>query len=119
MPIEFAESVEADLLEVKVSGKLTSADYETFVPAVEGMIAEVGKIRILFVMEDFEGWDAGAAWEDTKFAMEHYHDIRKLALIGETSWERWMAIICQPFTTAEIRFFSPDQRAEAIEWLAE
>lgn len=119
MPIEFAESVEADLLEVTVSGKLTSEDYENFVPAVDGMIAEVGRIRILFVMEDFEGWDAGAAWEDTKFAIEHYNDIRKIALIGEHSWERWMAVICQPFTTAEIQFFSPDQRDEAILWLAD
>ncbi|EAQ81136.1 SpoIIAA family protein [Blastopirellula marina] len=117
MTIEIAENYEADLLQVTASGKLTSADYATFVPAVEGMIEEVGRVRILFVMDQFEGWDAGAAWEDTKFAVEHYHHIRKVALIGESSWEKWMAVICKPFTAAEIHFFGPDQRAEAFEWL--
>ncbi|UUO08327.1 STAS/SEC14 domain-containing protein [Blastopirellula sp. J2-11] len=119
MPIEIAENYESDLLQVTAAGKLTSADYATFVPAVEGMIEAAGRIRILFVMDQFEGWDAGAAWEDTKFAIEHFNDIRKIALIGESSWEKWMAVICKPFTMAEVRFFAPDQRAEALEWLAD
>lgn len=119
MPLEIAENTEPDLLQVTVSGKLTSEDYATFVPAVDGMIEAAGRIRILFVMQDFEGWDAGAAWEDTKFAIDHFHDIRKIALIGETSWEQWMAIICRPFTMAEIQFFGPDQRTAALQWLAD
>jgi hypothetical protein len=48
------------LLEVKVSGKLSKEDYERFEPAVEKLITDVGKIKILFVMHDFHGWEVGA-----------------------------------------------------------
>ena len=36
MAIEINENVEAKLLEVKVSGKLSKEDYEHFEPAVNG-----------------------------------------------------------------------------------
>ena len=56
------------LLHVKVTGKLTTEAYESFVPAVEEQIRDHGKVRILFEMHDFHGWTAGALWEDLNSA---------------------------------------------------
>jgi len=45
------------ILEAHVSGKLTKEDYEEFTPRAERAIDEHGKIRVLFDMHDFHGWN--------------------------------------------------------------
>jgi hypothetical protein len=105
------------ILEVQLTGKLVKEDYETLVPAVDRLVKQHGKIRMLVAMHDFHGWTAGALWEDTKFAAHHYHDMERLALVGETKWQQGMSVFCKPFTTAKIRYFEHNQLAEAQQWL--
>ena len=118
MAIALVENAEAKLLEVQASGKLSAEDYETLEPGVEKLIEGAGKIKILFVMSDFHGWDLGAVWEDIKFATKHCADIEKVAMVGENSWEKWMATICKPFTMSSIKYFEAGQEQEARDWLA-
>lgn len=106
-------------LHVKVSGKLTKLAYETFAPLVDEGIQEHGKIRILFEMQDFHGWTAGAIWEDIKFDFKHWKDIERLAIVGESKWEKGMAVFCKPFTTAKIKYFDHANLDEAKSWVAE
>jgi hypothetical protein len=107
------------LLHVKAQGKLTKESYETFVPIVEQMIAEHGKLRLLFEMHDFHGWTAGAMWEDLKFDFKHWRDIERLAIVGESKWEKGMAVFCKPFTAATIRYFDHAELPDAENWLKE
>ena len=118
MAIELHGDSTTKLLEVKVSGKLSKEDYEELEPLVDELI-ELGKIKILFVMHDFHGWDLGAIWEDTKFATKHCRDIEKLAMIGEKTWEKWMAAICKPFTMSKVKYFDAGEDEAARQWLAE
>jgi len=105
-------------LAIKLSGKLTAQDYEEFVPKVESIVKEKGAIRILMTMHDFHGWEMAAAWEDTKFGMRHFHDIERLAMVGEKAWQHGMAMFCKPFTKAEVRYFDTNAAAEAETWIA-
>jgi hypothetical protein len=107
------------LLEVRASGKLTKEFYQELVPAVEQQIKEFGKLRVLFVMNDFHGWTAGAMWEDLKFDMKHWKDIERLAVVGDQKWEQGMAVFCKPFTKAKIRYFDVSQSEEARQWVVE
>jgi hypothetical protein len=107
------------MLHVKVTGKLTKEAYEEFAPAVDQQIQEHGKVRILFEMHDFHGWTAGALWEDLKFDFNHWKDIERLAIVGESKWEAGMAVFCKPFTSAKIQYFDHTKLAEAQSWLAE
>lgn len=116
--IALASTESNNILTVKASGKLTKEDYEKFGPQVEALIQQHGKIRVLIELEDFRGWNAGALWEDSKFAWQHYGDIERLAIVGEKKWEKGMATFCKPFTKAEIRFFEKEQAHEATQWIA-
>jgi hypothetical protein len=118
MAIELQGDSATKLLEVKVSGKLSKEDYDELEPLVDELI-ELGKIKILFVMHDFHGWDLGAIWEDTKFATKHCRDIEKIAMIGEKTWEKWMAAICKPFTMSKVKYFDAGEEEAARQWLAE
>lgn len=102
---------------VYVTGKLTSDDYEQFLPAVEDRICKKGKLRILFNMHDFHGWTAGALWEDFKFDVHHFKDIERLAIVGEKRWQKGMSAFCKPFTTAQIRYFDRSEVEAARTWL--
>jgi hypothetical protein len=107
------------LLEVRATGKHTKEFYEEFVPTVERMITESGKLRILFIMHDFHGWTAGAMWEDIKFDVKHWNDIERLAIVGESKWEQGMAVFCKPFTKAKIRYFDQTEVDAARAWIGE
>ena len=119
MTIQLIEENGGKLLVVHVSGKLVKADYDRFVPEFERLVRQHGKLRLLFDMTGFHGWDAAAAWEDTKFGIEHFADIERLAMVGEKRWQHGMAIFCRPFTTAAVRYFEHADAAAAREWLGE
>lgn len=117
MSVLIIETPDTNVLEFHVSGKLAREDYEKVVPQMEQLIERHGRIRILFEMHDFHGWEAGALWEDMKFDLKHFRDIDRLAIIGETRWERGMAAFCRPFTVAVIHYFEHDHSNQAREWL--
>ena len=117
--IEILDKPKEKVAMVILSGKLTQEDYEFFGPVLEEMIEQQGKIRLMVQMEDFEGWTAGALWKDIKFDLKHLTDVERLAIIGDARWEKGMANFCKPFTTAEVRFYSPLKAGAAQEWLSE
>jgi hypothetical protein len=107
------------VLTIKAVGKLTKQDYEAFVPKVEQLIQRFGKIRILFEMEDFHGWSAGALWQDIKFDIKHFKDIERVALVGDRKWEKGMSVFCKPFTTAKVKYFDVNEADKAQDWIKE
>jgi len=115
--IEFHEEFDGKLLIISVTGKLTRNDYKNFVPKVEELILKFGKIRVVFEMRDFHGWDAGALWEDIKFDIKHFSDIESLALVGDNKLEKGMSIFCKPFTKARIKYFDLTEIYKAYEWI--
>ena len=102
-----------------LGGKLHDEDYKTFVPQLDAEIAKEGKVNVLAVFHNFHGWDAKALWDDIKFSTTHCTKIKRIALVGEKTWERWMAVVCKPFTMAKLRYFDAADIEAAKAWLAE
>ena len=100
-----------------VTGEVSAEDYHCFVPAFERLVQQHGKLRVLFVMRDFHGWEAGGLWQDIKFDAKHFAHVERIAMIGDRAWQKGLARFCKPFTTAKIRYFTPDQTGAAREWL--
>ena len=103
-------------IEVAATGKLTRADQDECVPVIESEMKQ-GKVKILFSMHNFSGWDVGALWEDIKFDMKHFGEIERVAMVGEKKWEQGMAWFCKPFTTAKIAYFDQSEIDAARSWL--
>lgn len=117
--IEQLSSKHPKVLGFKLSGKLHDADYKTFVPQVDGAIAKEGKVRMLAQFHDFHGWDMHALWDDIKFSTTHCTKIERIAMVGDKTWEKWMAKVCKPFTMAKIRYFDVSEIDAAWTWLGE
>lgn len=119
MSTQVLEATNANVMEVRISDRLTAEDYQQFVPELERRIEQQGMLRLLVIMEDFHGWTAGALWEDVKFDARHFSDIERLALVGEKAWQKGMAVFCKPFTSAEVRYYEHDEMERARQWVAE
>ena len=98
--IEILSGLPSATIGFRMSGKLRDEDYQTFVPQVDAEIAKVGKVNILAQFHDFHGWDAKALWDDIKFSATHCTKIKRIAMVGDKKWEKWMAKVCKPFTMA-------------------
>jgi hypothetical protein len=88
-------------------------------PLVDGELAREGKLNVLAKLHDFHGWDLHALWDDIKFSTTHCTKIKRIALVGEKTWENWMAAVCKPFTMAKIRYVDAAEFEDAKAWLAE
>jgi SpoIIAA-like len=119
MPIHINEDNGGKFLAIHVSGILSQADYEQFVPEFERLAGQHRKLRVLFDMTDFHGWEAAAIWEEIKFDAKHLAGIERFAMVGDMQWQHVMAIFCKPFTKAKMQYFDHTDAAGARKWLAE
>lgn len=117
MPIEIVDSTETNVVQVELSGKLETADYERLVPRLETAIERHGKLRLLVTMRDFHGWELGALWQDVKFDIRHAGDFERIAMVGDSKWQSGMATFCKPFTSASVEYFDEHEASAANKWL--
>lgn len=110
-----------NVLGLDVRGTVTATDYEdVLVPAVERMLAENKKIRLLYHLgEEFDHYDLGAVWEDTKVGLSHLTAWEKIAVVTDVEWVRSSVKVFGFALPAEVRTFTNSELDEAKSWLAE
>ena len=111
------ESTE-DTIGLSISGKVTAKDYELLLPKLDEAIAAHGKINLIVVMGDFEGWDGlDAAKADFRLGTQQYRQVRRAAFVGQGKWQKRLVKVMDPFTRhTEERFFEHDQLEDAWKW---
>ncbi|MBB1381070.1 STAS/SEC14 domain-containing protein [Shewanella sp. SR41-2] len=118
--LQFIPVFDGNTIAVRASGKLTLEDFQQFFPQLETQIKRLGKISLLFEFDNFSGWDLDAAIDDIKFGMKHLSDFERIAMVGDKSWEHWMALIAKPFLiSSEVRYFNRENLQQAWDWLRE
>jgi stage II sporulation SpoAA-like protein len=112
---------EADHIYVlRISGILRQSEFGAEQSALAGRIDSGSKPRLLVILEQFEGWERGADWNDLDFMISHGGKISKIALVGETRWEALaLAFAGAGIRRAPVKFFPPNELEQARNWLAE
>ena len=116
MAIDIKE-VSGNIVWVEASEQLTDDDYETFVPRMEALIKQWGRLRMLLEMKDFRGWDTKSVWEEFKFHSKHRKDLKRVAVVGEKQWERWATRLSRIFTGSDVRYFDHAELDDARGWI--
>ncbi len=106
-----------NVVRVRVSGKLTQEDYDQLIPLWEETLEHHGTMRMLLVMENFEGWEPRAAWDDFRFSTGHAKKIERVAMVGEKAWQKWMAKVGSFFLPENLKYFDMAELAAAESWL--
>ena len=115
--IQILGQTSGNIIATKATEKLTEADYNKLIPILNNMLKQYSKFRWYFEMENFDGWELKAFWEDVKFDAKHASDFEKVAMVGENQWQEWMTDLMKPLTSAEVRYFDLSQKEEAVQWI--
>ena len=116
--ITILPETEGSTLVIEAAGKLTTKDYEeVFIPKLNELIQQHGKIKLVFFLnESFGGWELGAMWDDAKFGMQHKNDFERIALVGGPSWVAWLTRMSSYFMNCELKTFAVSALKEAVAW---
>ena len=102
------------------SGMVKRAEFGTVQATAARAIDAGAQPRMLAILEDFQGWEKGADWNDLDFQLSHGNQIARIAIVGEPRWEsEALAFAGAGFRRAPVKFFPPGQLAEARAWLEE
>lgn len=116
--ITIEHSRDHEMIVVRASGKLTTRDYQAAIPELEhAMEMSNGPLRVLLRLEDFHGWEIGAMWCELELDLKDRGDFGRIAVLGDSTLEKWGTTLSAPLIKAEMRFFPFDREAEAREWL--
>ena len=103
----------------KAVGKLTPSDYEKLEPEVKALVEKEGTIRLLFDMAGYKGETAKGLIADYKFGREFQNKIKKMAVVGDTTWEKWLTHLAKVVYATDAKFFQSADISKAWAWLRE
>ncbi len=115
--LSYTEHDNAQAVEISVSGKVSTEEFDRLAENLESFIKRHGKVRILERITDFEGMDAAALWHDIKFSLRHLKDFSRIAVVSDPHIRNLWSSFVAPFITCEVEHFAPDQISEARDWL--
>jgi SpoIIAA-like len=117
MPIR-TQQEKPGLLVATVSGRVHYREFRPLWQESAEAIGRLGKIRILIVLDSFQGWEQSEGWGDTSFQEKYDPFIERIAIVGDSQWQDLvLAFAGKPFRTLPIQYFLPTQLAEARAWL--
>jgi hypothetical protein len=118
MPVEVIDA-SGKLLQAKVRGTLQRAEYDRMLQLAKDMITREGKMRVLVLLDGFEGWERHRDWGDVSFAIQEGRNIEKMAIVGDEKWrDETLAFTAAGFRPTAIEFFAASRLADAKRWLA-
>jgi hypothetical protein len=117
--LEKLSGVPEGIVGVRAVGKLTRDDYERILePLLDEARCQGRRIRFLYqIGPEFEGFTAGAAWEDAKLGLRSLRSFAACAVVTDREWVRDAARIAGFFLPCPVRAFPGRERDKAIEWL--
>lgn len=102
-------------------GHVTKADYETvLIPAINAKLETHDKVRIYYeVASDFDGFDPGAMWDDTKVGFRHFLRWERFAVVTDVEWIRQTMKFVGFLMPGEFKVFSSAEADKARRWVSE
>jgi hypothetical protein len=118
MPASFQRDV-GNIFRLDISGKLTAGDFAVLQRSAAAEIERAGNIRLLVVLDGFDGWALGGNWQDLGFYIRYAENIERIAIIGDERWrsEALMFVGADLRRTA-VSFFPTNDASRAADWLA-
>jgi hypothetical protein len=115
------EGLPEDVVAVRAEGVITREDYEkTLIPAIEKVVAARRRVKLLYWCgPDFEGFSAGAMWDDAWFGLTHLGSFSKIAVVSDIAWLRQSVKFFAPLLPAPVQVFDNADIEAAKGWIAE
>ena len=119
MPVEIQHQPN-DTYVLRISGILKRSEFGAEQSVLARDIDIGSKPRLLVILENFQGWERGADWNDLDFLLSHAGKISKIAIVAEPRWETLaLAFAGAGVRRSPVKFFSPNALEQAPSWLTQ
>ena len=113
------EHEQGNVYRVDMRGVLRRTDLDWCQGRLAGEMARIGPVRLLFVLDGFEGWDPEAKWNDLSFYITHGDAIERVAIVGPDKWrDSALMFAGADLRRAPVEYFAEGAGAEARAWLS-
>ncbi|MFH5774742.1 STAS/SEC14 domain-containing protein [Paracoccus sp. NGMCC 1.201697] len=108
-----------NVIAIRASGEVTSGDYEDkLIPLVQEK-SKLGKLRLLMVIgPDFEGYSAGALWDDARLGVTHWRSFERVAVVTDIGWITRSLKLFAPLMPGEVAVFPLAAQDAAKAWIS-
>ena len=103
-----------NLFVIRLRERLTEREYRVGFPQIESDLGSYSNLLVLFDVQELEGWETGARWKGLRFDSRHPTDVRRISIVGDRRWERWIRRACRPLK-CPLRSFEDFE--EALSWI--
>jgi len=104
---------------LEVRGTLKKTEMDQAQDALVRQMGPTGRVRLLFVLRGFDGWERNAAWNDLTFYVKHGDSIERIAIVGDERWRgEALMFAAADLRKAPVEFFPDSALAEAQAWLS-
>jgi hypothetical protein len=111
---------EGRVWQFRISGVLKKAELDSAQAGAREEIRKAGKIKVLLILDAFQGWEKGPDWGDMSFFADHGDDIEQIAVVADPKWETdAMMFVGAGFRRTRVKFFTHGEVSQARAWLAE
>lgn len=114
---EIMDETKGPVLCYRATRAVTNELYSNYIERVQAAIAEYGEFRLLISYKNFPGWDEPAAEKDLAFYAEYGRHMKKLALVNAPDKEIMAKLLRKNIIGGEMKLFSEDRLADALEWI--
>jgi hypothetical protein len=120
--IERMDDVPEGVIGLRASGKLTRDDYRSVLEPALKEAMDSGEARVMFVLPDFDGLEAGAWTEDLKTGLgvelRNRASWKRLAFVSGVEWVSKAMNLFAWAMPGELEVFDLDELEQAKEWVA-
>jgi hypothetical protein len=107
----------AHVIGYELHGEVTEQDVERIQADIRSAIEDHGRIRLLVTLDDLQGVEPAAVWQDLKMTDEYARHLDRMAVVGSERWQEWVTRAADVMTDAA--YFGPEEHEAAWAWLRE
>ena len=118
MSLEYVEHPDSRTIELTVNGRVTREDFDAVIDKVQGFIDTHGTIRVLEVIESFEGFDVSVLWPGIKFDIRNIRHVSHVAVVSDIGWMTPISKAAGAVISSNLRTFDLAELSAARDWIA-
>ena len=117
MPITMHLDDALQVAELRISGAVLWEDFHRIAPELEDFILSHDRVRLLEVIDRFDGLDPNLLWDGLRFDRRIVPHISHCAIVGDLAWLAPLEKAKEALLPMELRLYSLRREAMARMWV--
>ena len=110
-----SEQAGTPMAKLQLQGQLAEGEYDQLAQRFAELIHRYGDVDLLVDTYELAGYTPQTLWHDMRFTSQHRNDFRRVAVVSDATWQKWLVNLAEPIVEGDVAYFTDYQKAER--WL--